>query len=210
MKWVRGVVWLALVSLEASAASPAGSPSWSKAEADLRASWGKSYNGEKPASVTKDADDVALLEKTDAAGKVVERKLKFAFKVVVKKASGTMAYEAGANYIQDGKSWKFSEIGIGDAQAIGGASDRPEKLLVKAMALKAFAEKDATYTWSNLKIDDGELGRSGDRRWVRYEGDVDRTDGDGVVVTCRDLDFTITRRGGGDWSVSVASMGRCY
>jgi hypothetical protein len=46
--------------------------------------------------------------------------------------------------------------------------------------------------------------------WVRYEGDVDRKDGDGNTVTCRDIDFTIERRGAsGSWTADSASTGRC-
>ena len=192
-------------------AAPPGAPGWSKAEADLRANWGKSYAGEKPESATKDADEPALLEKTDASGKVVERKLKYAFKVVVKKASGPVRYEAGANYIQSGKSWRFSEIGVGAVEAVAAPGDKPEKSAVKELALKALTAKDGAYSWSNMKIDDGELGRAGDRVWVRYEGDVDRKDAEGNTVTCKDIDFTIERRGAGaPWSVEIASTGRCY
>jgi len=216
MKTLRTTLLAALTSLVsltstlAFAAPPAGAPAWAKAEADLRASWGKSYAGEKPESVTKDADDPVLLEKVDAAGEVVERKLKYAFKVIVKKASGPMSYEAGANYVQTGKAWKFSEIGVGAAGAVEAPGDKPAKPEVKALALKAFADKYADYTWSNMKIDDGELRKSGDRTWVRYEGDVDRKDGEGSSTQCRDIDFTIEKRGGGAWTVDIASGGKCY
>jgi hypothetical protein len=43
-------------------------------------------------------------------------------------------------------------------EAVGGAGDKPEKLVVKGIALKGLSDKDAFYTWSNMKIDDGELG----------------------------------------------------
>jgi hypothetical protein len=107
MTTLRTLLLASLTSAFAFAAPPAGAPAWAKAEADLRANWGKSYAGEKIETLTKNADEPVLLEKVDAAGKVVERKLKYAFKVVVKKASGPMGYEAGANYVQSGKSWKF-------------------------------------------------------------------------------------------------------
>jgi hypothetical protein len=210
MKTLRTLLLASLTSAFALAAPPAGAPAWSKAEADLRANWGKSYAGEKIETLTKNADEPVLLEKVDAAGKVVERKLKYAFKVVVKKASGPMGYEAGANYVQSGKAWKFSEIGVGAVSAVEAPGDKPAKPEVKALALGAFAEKYAEYTWSNMKIDDGELGKSGDRTWVRYEGDVDRKDGEGNTVQCRDIDFTIERRGGGAWTVDIASGGKCY
>ncbi|EMJ91949.1 hypothetical protein [Leptospira alstonii] len=189
-------------------------PSEEKAKADLHSYWNKKYKGETIESVESGGEPV-ILEKTDAKGKVVETKYKIPFIVVSKKGSAKTKYEAGANYIlSKSNQWNFSEVGIGNVEKLaGGEQSAPAKPKVKEIILKALNDKyTGEYTFSDLKIDDGEFGSSGERFWYRYQGDMKRKATDGSANTCSDSDFTIQKLNpSSDWTVDITSLGRgCY
>ncbi|RHX93177.1 hypothetical protein [Leptospira stimsonii] len=189
-------------------------PSEEKAKVDLRSHWAKKYKGETIESIESGGEPV-ILEKTDVKGKVVETKYKIPFIVVSKKGSAKTKFEAGANYIlTKNNQWSFSEVGIGAVEKMaGGDQAAPAKPKVKEMILKALNEKySGEYTFSDLKIDDGEFGSSGERFWYRYQGDMKRKAADGSANTCNDSDFTIQKQSASsDWTVEITSLGRgCY
>ncbi|BDA80690.1 hypothetical protein LPTSP3_g36200 [Leptospira kobayashii] len=201
-----------LVSLSLLAQVNPGTPDFieaEQAEKDLRAKWAKTYPGETIESL-QSAGDPVILEKTDKKGKLIERKLKVPFQVVASKKGTSREYEAGANYTQKGKSWVFSEIGVGNVKTLAGAEDQaPSKPKVKELALKAFASKYPEYTWSKILIDDGTFNKGSNGGFYRYEGDVDRTNEEGTVQ-CKDIDFMLVKDASGSWSVDITSGGRCY
>lgn len=181
-----------------------------QAEKDLRSSWSKKYPGEKILSITS-AGEPGTLEKVDKKGKLVERKLKIPFQVVAEKSGTQREFEAGANYIQKGKNWKFSEIGIGDVKTVASEGEKaPSKAEVKELVIKAFSSKYSDYTWSKVLIDDGTFNKGSGGGFYRYEGDINRTDADGKSIQCRDIDFMLVKDGSGSWNVDITSQGKCY
>lgn len=181
-----------------------------QAEKDLRSAWAKKYKGEKIISI-ESAGEPAILEKVDANDKVVERKLKVPFTVVAEKSGTKREYEAGSNYVQKGKKWLFSEIGVGNVSVLAGEGEKaPNKADVKALVITAFQEKYPDYTWSKVLIDDGTFGKGENGGFYRYEGDIDRTDADGAKVQCKDIDFMLQKDASGSWAVDITSQGRCY
>ncbi len=182
----------------------------SQAEKDLKAAWNSKYKGETIVSI-ESAGDPGTLEKLDKKGKLIERKLKVPFLVVSEKSGIKREYEAGANYVQKGNSWKFSEIGVGNVKTIAGVDDKaPNKPKVKELALQAFTAKYPDYSWSKILIDDGTFNQGTNGGFYRYEGDVNRTDSEGNTVQCRDIDFMLVKNAAGEWSVEVTSSGKCY
>jgi len=179
-------------------------PDVSKAENDLKSNWAKKYPGEKILSVENGGEPV-VLEKTDAKGKVAERKYKFPFKVTISKSGSKKIFEAGANYVQKGNSWVFSEIGVGQVTNVAEEGDKlPPKSKVKEMILDALKKKNAENSYSDLKIDDAELGKSGSGVWYRIQGDYKQSDPDGKTVPCKDADFTANKTGSG-WEIDISS-----
>ncbi|PJZ54448.1 hypothetical protein [Leptospira adleri] len=189
-------------------------PSEEKAKSDLRSHWAKKYKGETIESIESGGEPV-ILEKTDAKGKVVETKYKIPFIVVSKKGNSKTKFEAGANYVlSKSNQWNFSEVGVGNVEKMaGGDQAAPAKPKVKEIILKALNDKySGEYTFSDLKIDDGEFGNSGERFWYRYQGDMKRKAADGSASACNDSDFTIQKQNANaDWTVEITSLGRgCY
>ncbi|MBL0953457.1 MAG: hypothetical protein IBJ01_01665 [Leptospira sp.] len=181
-----------------------------QAERDLRSTWSKKYPSETIISVTS-AGDPGTLEKVDKKGKLLERKLKVPFQVVAEKAGTQREFEAGANYIQKGNQWKFSEIGIGDVKAIASENEKaPKKPEVKELVVKAFSEKYPDYTWSKVLIDDGTFNKGSNGGFYRYEGDINRTDSEGQTIQCKDIDFMLAKDSSGAWAVDITSQGKCY
>ena len=188
---------------------PTRAPDKGKAEADLRAAWAKEHPTERVLTVESKGDPV-VLEKIGARKRVVERKLKFPFEVTIRKGDNETTFEAGANYIQRGSGWVFSEIGVGNVvQKAKGGDALPPKAEVKQLLLAQLKTGDPSFEYSDAKIDDGTLGRSGQRIWYRIEGDYTRTK-EGVVSQCRDADFNVSRETpDAPWVVRVDSKGRC-
>ena len=184
-------------------------PAVTKAESDLKSNWSKKYPDETILSVENGGDPV-VLEKKDSKGKIVERKYKFPFKVTISKSGSKKIFEAGANYIQKGNSWVFSEIGVGQVTNVAESGDNlPAKPKVKEMILDVLKKKNPENSYSDLKIDDGELGKSGSRVWYRIQGNYKQTDPDGKAVPCKDADFTAKKAGSG-WEIDISSVGSCY
>ncbi len=207
---MRFAILFLFLSLVVNAQSVPDFISVEKAETDLRTHWKRKYHGEKILSVVS-AGDTVTLEKVDAKGKVVERKLKIPFSVLTEKSGNQREYEAGANYLQKGKKWVFSEIGIGEVKTIASEEDKaPNKSEVKELVLKAFHQKYSDYTWSKVLIDDGTFGKGNKGIFYRYEGDINRTDVDEKSIQCRDIEFMLIKETSGSWKVEITSQGKCY
>jgi hypothetical protein len=211
MKTLKLILTLFLLSQTLLLADGVPDPiSNEQAESDLRSHWAKKYPTEKIITV-ESAGEPGFLDKVDKKGKLVERKLKVPFKVLTEKAGTQKEFEAGSNYIQKGKKWLFSEIGIGDVTTLASEDEKaPSKAQVKELVIKAFSAKYNDYTWSKVLIDDGTFNKGSGGGFYRYEGDINRTDTEGKAIQCRDIDFMLKKDDSGSWIVDITSQGKCY
>jgi len=179
-------------------------PNAQATDKELRKAWKKKYPTETIIQVESGGENT-LLEKTNAAGKVVETKLKVPFWVTVtKKNKRKFKYEIGVNYKLIKNRWIFSELGVGQAEELVENDDRPAKAEVKKIfAAQLVAEKWQGRTVENMKMDDGTF--AGGK--YRYEGDYEVTGG-AAKVTCNDF-MMILFKDQGAWKAEIFSKGSC-